>query len=118
MEVHPDRVTFKREIYNFLDLLGDIGGLREALKSFGALFIFICGQANGLNEKIISQLFKEQQDIKSRKRISQLDASKPGDLRFAKRLIEKRREFSTLGESFWLRCFDRCSWERRMRRQL
>ena len=54
VEIHPDRVTHKREIYNCLDLLGDVGGLREALKSFGALFIFLCGQANRLNSKIIS----------------------------------------------------------------
>ena len=43
VEVHPDRVTHKREIYNFLDLLGDIGGLSEALKSFGALFMILFG---------------------------------------------------------------------------
>ena len=47
-EIHPDRIIFKREIYNILDLLGDVGGLREALKSFGVLIIYLSGQANGL----------------------------------------------------------------------
>ena len=32
MQVDPDKVTNQRSIYNLLDLLGDVGGLLEALR--------------------------------------------------------------------------------------
>lgn len=46
----------KRNIYNVLDLLGDIGGLREALITIGRLLFLVFGQS-GLQGFLASQLF-------------------------------------------------------------
>ena len=43
----PDVVYHTRAIYTFLDLLGDVGGLLDALKGFMsfvvAFYFYICG---------------------------------------------------------------------------
>ena len=46
----------KRSIYNMLDLLGDVGGLREALITIGQIFLAIFGP-RGLNGFLASKLF-------------------------------------------------------------
>ena len=38
-----DRKTFKRSIYNALNFLGDVGGLRDALTLIGRLFLTLAG---------------------------------------------------------------------------
>ena len=46
----------KRSIYNLLDFLGDVGGLREALISIGQLFFMLFGQ-RGLQGFLAGKLF-------------------------------------------------------------
>ena len=46
----------KRSIYNLLDFLGDVGGLREALISIGQLFVMLFGQ-RGLQGFLAGKLF-------------------------------------------------------------
>ena len=46
----------KRSIYNVLDFLGDVGGLREALKTIGQLFLMIFAP-RGFNGYLASKLF-------------------------------------------------------------
>ena len=38
-----NRQTFKRSIYNALDFLGDVGGLRDMLTLIGRLFLTLAG---------------------------------------------------------------------------
>ena len=38
-----NRVINKRKIYNFLDLLGDVGGLSGALYQCGSIFLLLLG---------------------------------------------------------------------------
>ena len=37
----PDIEVSKRQIYTILDLLGDIGGLLDALKAFGSIIVML-----------------------------------------------------------------------------
>ena len=41
--MHPDIQKHQRSIYNFLDLLGDIGGLYGSLSGLGWLLMTILG---------------------------------------------------------------------------
>jgi len=58
--VNPDLVIHKRSIYNVLDLLGDVGGLQEALKTIGALIILLFGQNGVLQSYLISRIYYSQ----------------------------------------------------------
>ena len=49
----------KRSIYNLLDFLGDVGGLREALISIGQLFFMLFGQ-RGLQGFLAGKLFWQE----------------------------------------------------------
>ena len=58
----------KRSIYNFLDFLGDVGGLQGAFNQLGAVFLYFFG-TRGLQDYLISELFKEEsieEKVKSR----------------------------------------------------
>ena len=49
-----------RKIYNFLDYLGDVGGLLEALKLISAVFFWVLSNVNsnsGLSNWLVSKLF-------------------------------------------------------------
>ena len=61
----PDRFMYKRSIYTFLDLLGDVGGLLDALRFIGFYFMFFYTLIRGdlLSEFLISSVF--QKEIKS-----------------------------------------------------
>ena len=54
------KITYKRSIYTFLDLLGDVGGLLDGLRIFGGLFAsfytFIFG--NPLTAFIVNAVYK------------------------------------------------------------
>ena len=39
--MNPDIEVSKRQIYTILDLLGDIGGLLDALKAFGSIIVML-----------------------------------------------------------------------------
>ena len=45
--VSTDLKVFKRSIYTVLDWLGDIGGLLDALRTFGGIFVFLHTQIRG-----------------------------------------------------------------------
>ena len=55
-EIDPDVTVRHRNIYNALDFLGDVGGLREAFNQLGAVFLYFFG-VRGLNGYLISSLF-------------------------------------------------------------
>ena len=42
IEMDIDQTIYKRSIYNALDFLGDVGGLKEALNQIGQLIFFLC----------------------------------------------------------------------------
>ena len=49
-----------RKIYNFLDYLGDVGGLLEALKLISAVLFWVISNFNsnsGLSNWLVSKLF-------------------------------------------------------------
>ena len=41
LTMNPDLKVSKRQIYTILDLLGDIGGLLDALKAFGSIIVML-----------------------------------------------------------------------------
>ena len=47
---------YSREIYNALDLLGDVGGLFDGLRIIGAGFVGVLS-SGGLQLKLVGQLF-------------------------------------------------------------
>ena len=46
IQVDPVKITNQRSIYNLLDLLGDVGGLLEALRQTGGLLLLILGKGD------------------------------------------------------------------------
>ena len=46
--VNSDLKRNERTIYNFLDFLGDIGGLKESLSFLGWFFISLLGQGGDI----------------------------------------------------------------------
>lgn len=52
----PDRVTYQRSIYTFLDFLGDIGGLLDAFKLLGAALINLI-YGSSLSNYLLTNLF-------------------------------------------------------------
>ena len=55
-QISPSLIVRKRSIYNFLDFLGDVGGLREAFNQLGAVFLYFFG-ARGLHGYLVSSIF-------------------------------------------------------------
>ena len=47
MLLNPDVQIYKRKIYTILDLLGDVGGLLDALRAFGSVTVMIYFHACG-----------------------------------------------------------------------
>ena len=119
IQVHPDRVLHKRFIYNSLDLLGDIGGLREALRFVGVLIINAFGMANALNGYLVQSIFFSPTSGARKDNRTVLDDEKKVNQWEVRSLIKSRSSFKVLSDSFWLRlCGDPCSKERRKRRLL
>lgn len=54
--VSPDTVVYQRQVYSFLDFLGDVGGLLDALKLIGvSLISFVYG--GSLQHFLLSKVF-------------------------------------------------------------
>ena len=43
INIDPTLTIRQRAIYNFLDFLGDVGGLQEALNRIGSVFLYFFG---------------------------------------------------------------------------
>ena len=54
--------TIERSTYGLFDMLGDVGGLNDLLKSFGAFVVGIL-QFQVFENYLVSQLYKEQKNI-------------------------------------------------------
>ena len=59
IQVDPDKVTNQRSIYNLLNLLGDVGGLLEALRQTGGLLLLILGKGDLLSGFLLRKVFKK-----------------------------------------------------------
>ena len=55
----PVKITNQRSTYNLLDLLGDVGGLLEALRQTGGLLLLILGKGDLLTGFLLRQVFKK-----------------------------------------------------------
>ena len=62
-QLDMDQKFSQRTIYNFLDYLGDIGGLLDALNYIGAFIVWLL-TGNGLAQFMVSKLFKIDKNIK------------------------------------------------------
>ena len=60
-----DKQTFKRSIYNALNFLGDVGGLRDALTLIGRLFLTLAGQQT-LESFLVGKIMKSPSKIELR----------------------------------------------------
>ena len=69
--LHSDVLHHNRSIYNSLDLLGDVGGLFDALKGIGSFLIAIYFRVfgNPIHSYLLRKLF-----IQNPKRVSEIDA--------------------------------------------
>ena len=69
--LHSDVLHHNRSIYNSLDLLGDVGGLFDALKGIGTFLIAIYFRVfgNPIHSYLLRKLF-----IQNPKRVSENDA--------------------------------------------
>ena len=77
-DVDSTFVVRQRSIYNILDFLGDVGGLREAFKSIGFAILYLFG-SQGLRNFLIKELFwiksdSEETQTKGRATKSSLNA--------------------------------------------
>ena len=56
-----EKVVHEREVYNFLDFLGDVGGLFDGLYYFGAFFVWLFGCIidNRLTKNIVLNVFSQ-----------------------------------------------------------
>ena len=65
IDLDTDVRIYKRQIYTILDLLGDIGGLLDALKAFGSVFVLLYFKLTGdqISHYLLQSIFKE--DINS-----------------------------------------------------
>ena len=71
-----DQITFyERTVYNILDLLGDIGGLYDALYGIFMVLLFLMSFVfrSGASNFIIKRMFKQQLEIREREFTSQED---------------------------------------------
>ena len=57
--ISPDTFSHERSVYTVLDWLGDVGGLRDALKLIVSALVAICSNGN-LSSFLISKLFYKQ----------------------------------------------------------
>ena len=61
MLLNPDVQIYKRKIYTILDLLGDVGGLLDALRAFGSvavmIFFHLCG--NPVHHYLLEAIYKQ-----------------------------------------------------------
>ena len=57
IEMGLDQKTIKRKIYNYTDLLSDVGGLQSILVSWIALLLFAWNY-NSLENYMVTRLFK------------------------------------------------------------
>ena len=57
MDMNLDVKQYSRSIYTALDLLGDVGGLLDALKSIGAVFLWTI-QGERLIQFLVSGVLK------------------------------------------------------------
>ena len=57
----PDQIVYERAVYTFLDFLGDVGGLLDALKLIGASLISLI-YGGSLSTFLLSQLFYSRPD--------------------------------------------------------
>ena len=58
LQVNPDVVINKRSVYNMLDLLGDVGGLKEALYLLSSFILFVCGQRDRISSYLIQEVYE------------------------------------------------------------
>ena len=71
-----DQITFyERTVYNILDLLGDIGGLYDALYGIFMVLLFLMSFVfrSGASNFIIKRMFKQQLEIREHEFTSQED---------------------------------------------
>ena len=68
MGMSPDVEIHNRQIYSILDLLGDIGGLFDALKAITSIFLSIIFALTGnpIEEFLLSLVFKRDENGKTR----------------------------------------------------
>ena len=57
-------LSHSRAIYNFLDFLGDVGGLYDAFKLIAAMLISVLGR-DGLSLWLIGKLFYSSTSVES-----------------------------------------------------
>ena len=60
-ELELDKYFEGREVYTFLDWLGDVGGLSSALFTLGGLIMILIA-GNGLDYMLFSNMFKVEGD--------------------------------------------------------
>ena len=71
--MHPDIVEQNRTVYTFWDVMGDLGGLYDALKLLVGLFVSITSTLTGssLNRFLISKIFKFDRKKKKRSTVEE-----------------------------------------------
>ena len=56
IQMNLSRIFVDRDVYNFLDFIGDIGGLQSALLSFFGFCFFFCSM-NAFDNFLVQHLF-------------------------------------------------------------
>ena len=61
IDLNTDVKIYRRQIYTILDLLGDIGGLLDALKAFGSVFVLFYFKITGdqVTHYLLESIFKQ-----------------------------------------------------------
>ena len=64
----PDIQHYERSIYTYLDFLGDLGGLNDALSKIAQIILFIVSllTKSGPHEYILKELFKRGKPFRTK----------------------------------------------------
>ena len=90
---HPKTKNFQRSIYNFLDFIGDVGGLLDGLKLIGQTLLFPITKLNVLS-LLLSKIFTIRSSSSSRKKVANKDDSEVGSVwQTANEDIRRRKPF-------------------------
>jgi hypothetical protein len=108
IEMNLNKRTVVRQVYTFLDWLGDWGGLRDALMLIGSMLLPIF-QWETLENKLLRLLYKQQNDVTKEDRghiPHQADTVEK--IKFSRDTIKSRKKLATHQMPFLLKLLPCC----------
>ena len=96
--MHPDIVEQNRTVYTFWDVMGDLGGLYDALKLLVGIFVSITSTLTGssLSRFLISKIFKfdrkKKRSTVEENPLTQIKKRKPAKFSACRWLLQRKEK--------------------------